>query len=423
MQTSQIVQVDRVPLAFGLDWVPLLGDEAAAAPSIARHHAATHLVLSGNPPAALGLARGLRHKGACWSAADLLARQHPTGTVVRLFALSPQRWHVLACHEGVALARADRSYPDRALACEAVETLRLSHPQLELLEDPASAATDSGAWLRRLAQVAGSTAPLRPVARGLRRGFWAGAASLALVAVLGRIWFASAAAADDSASVRLAWDRAFERVLARHPVHGPEGTRDLLRALYRQPVDVAGWVLQSVRCEGGLPGAPWHCLSEYRRAHAAADNRGLLQAAPTDWRLDFPSLDRAHARWPLALSGKPADRGTLPASPMLARDWASALQEVLPAFSGLQLEPPRPLAIPPPRDAEGRELARPDGLPALAIRALHLQGPLQSASLMVPLAQSVSWQKAVLTHAPGTRPGVRSSRLVLHLEGFIHESV
>ncbi|MBN9403226.1 MAG: hypothetical protein J0I30_10520, partial [Burkholderiales bacterium] len=159
-RTARLVWVDRVPLAFGLDWVPLLGDPEAAR-ARARRLGASHRVVSGDPPAALGLARGLPAGLACWSAADLLARRHPRGTVACVLPLEGGIWHVLAAHEGVALARADRGYPDADLAREAIEALRLAHPKLELLA--AQAGVGAAGPLEALAGQAAGRPPLEPV--------------------------------------------------------------------------------------------------------------------------------------------------------------------------------------------------------------------------------------------------------------------
>jgi hypothetical protein len=419
MRTSRVIRVGQVPMVFGMDWIPLLGGPESA-PALARRQGASHRVLSGDPPGALGLAAGLPRRGAHWSAADLLARQHPRGTVACVLSLDAQSWHVLAAHEGVALARADRSYADPEQADQALDALRLAYPRLEMLGGD-SGPDATAACLQALARRSSVTPALVPVRSTHRLSVVLVivlCAGLALALRLGRPDRANGV---PQPSVQEAWERSLAQVLAQRPIHGPEGTRALLQALYRQPVRLAGWSLQSVRCESRAGGAGWHCLGEYRREDRGADNRGLMRAAPADWRLDFPSLDRVRASWPLSLPGRLPDPPLLPAAGLLARDWASALQAVLPAFSVLRLEPPRPLPVPAPRDDQGRELPRPAGLPVLAVRTLRVEGPLRSAALLIPLAQSVSWHRAILTFAADTRPGLRASRLILHLEGAIHE--
>jgi len=416
MPATRLLQVGQAALAFGLDWVPVLDDPEAACAQ-ARREGAGRQVLSGNPPAALGLARGLPRRGACWSAADLLARQHPQGSVACVLPLDPRTWHVLACHEGVVLARADRSYPDEDLADRAVDALRLACHRLRLLP------VDEGAepLLQGLARQAAGVPPMRHV-RGRARPLTVSAILvLAAVAAWGWNGLAGSVRADAAPDPRAAWEESLARTLARQPIHGEAGTRSLLRALMAQPVRAAGWVLQGLRCQPGA--GAWQCRSEYRRLDPGADNRGLLQAAPADWRLDFPSLDTARAAWRLPLPGQTPQPARLPASALVARDWASALQAVSPAFTALRMDPPRALAVPAPHDAQGWPLPEPPDLPAVATRALRVEGPLRSARLLAPLARSVSWHKVQLSHAPGTRPGLKHSRLILHLEGSLYESL
>ncbi len=416
MRKARLVWVDQVPLVFGLDWVPLLGVPDRVRTQ-ARREQASHLALSGNPPAALGLARGVSLRQSCWSAADLLTRLHPRGTVACVLTPDPRTWHVLACHEGVVLARADRGYPDPDMAAKAIEALLLAYPKMEVLQaDPGG-----GEILQRLARQSVVSTPLTRVRR---HGPALVGLLVTVVVMLGFGWnrYVGQAQAQPAQDGRRAWEQALALTLARHPIHGEQGTRTLLQALYRQPARLAGWVLGNLSCQRNMDGPHWQCRSEYRRLGSQADNRGLLRAAPAGWRVEFPSLDVAHASWPLTLDGRAPDPLGLPTTRLLARDWASALQAVLPAFTTLRVDSPRPLAIPAPRDAQGRPQPQPDDLPALTLRPLRVEGPLRSAALLAPLAQSVSWQKASLSHAPGTRPALRASRLILHLEGSVYEN-
>lgn len=419
-RTARLVWVDRVPLVFGLDWVPLLGDPDTAR-ARARRQGASHRVVSGDPPAALGMARGLSARLICWSAADLLARSHPRGTVACVLEIGADAWHVLAAHEGVALARADRSYPDAALARQAIQVLRQSHPKLEELR-AASSGPQAAQTLALLARQAAVCHPLEPIRR---RG--ARLALLGLVACLSAIgWMrwhngGDAVAAPDP-EAQSDWHAALARTLARRPVHGQAGTRALLDMLYRQPARLGGWVLHDLRCTPRADGARWQCVSEYRRQAPRADNRALLRAVPAGWRLDFPSLDVARAAWTLSLPGQRPEPHRLPRTGLLARDWVSALQAVLPAFSMLRLDSARPLIVPAPLDDQGRKQLPPEDFPALATRILRVKGPLRSGMLLAPLAGAVSWHEATLTLAPGIRPDVRASRLTLYLEGTVYEN-
>src|SRR5690606_12734556 len=213
-RAARLVWVGGVPLAFELDWVPLLGDPEAARGK-ARRLGASHQAVSGDPPAALGLARGL---------------PPDAGT-----------WELLAALEGVALARADRGSPDPGLACEAVDALRLAHPKLELLA-AAGLAED-------LAGEATARRPLEPVRRrGLRLALLVLMTGLGVAGWLYRAGGADAAAAPDP-DASAGWHAALDRVLAQRPLHGEAGTRALLDSLYRQPARLGGWSLHALRCQ------------------------------------------------------------------------------------------------------------------------------------------------------------------------------
>lgn len=414
MTPVHLVRVAGVPLVFGLSWVPVLGDSARAQ-RLARREGARHQILSGNPPAALGLATRLPVTEPCWSAADLLARLHPQGSWACVLPLGAQHWHLLGCHEGVALARADRRYPTESLALQALDALRGAYPKLQI--PPAASQTE--ALLQKLALAATGAPPLGRVP-ACRSKWLVSVAGLLLLTILGgQYWATSRATPVPRADARHAWQAALQRAMAARPVHGKQGTRHLLAAVQAQPVRVAGWVLETMRCQ--LGSQHWQCASDYRRVAPQANNQGLMQEAPTGWRLDFPSLDTARAQWsPMVSSQVPAPQD-LPAAQLLARRWASSLQAVLPAFTSVQLKPPQPLVLLAPRDVQGQLIPQPADLPVVRVRPLSVRGPLRSADLLAPLAQAVSWQKLVLSHAPGVRPSLKNSRLILHLEGAVYE--
>jgi len=219
MQLSRVIQVDQIQMVFGLDWIPLLGDEGGAS-GVAGRHGASHLTFSGHPPAALGMAMGLSRRATYWSAAILMARQHPVGTVVRVIPFGDGCWHVLACHEGVALVRADRSYADHALARQAVEMLRVSYPHLILQEDPSSAAEGAARdGLHDLAKLSGSVPPMQRVRRRPALGSVLALLALAVALSAGGFWRAAARPAPAPAAMA-AWTQALNQTLARRPVHG-----------------------------------------------------------------------------------------------------------------------------------------------------------------------------------------------------------
>ncbi|MFA7439204.1 hypothetical protein [Castellaniella sp.] len=419
MRAARVLQIDQKNLLCGLDWIPILA-ESTFSRAQARRLGASLQVWSGQPAAALGLARGVPARGRYWSAADLWARLHPNASRACILPLDEQVWHVLASHQGVALVRADRSFPSLELAQASVDAMRLACPGLEQIPEPDAPGVH--ALLQGLARMATPGLAMKPV-RGSRVRRLGVAAGVALGAAA---WLHTQAAPEppalDGVAPELLWRQAFDQALADRPVQGAAGTQALLQALYNQPVRLAGWDLLELHCQPRSGGLTWSCRADYRRQAQDADNRGFLQHAPSPWALDFSSLDTVRALWSFAVPAHVARPAALPAAQLVTRDWASALQASLPAFHRLHLEPARSLPLLAPLDARGQALTGPPaGLPAISLRRLQVEGPLRSGFLLAPMSDSVSWHKVSLVVAPGVRPDVRTSRLTLRMEGDIYE--
>ncbi|MFA5662465.1 hypothetical protein [Castellaniella sp.] len=420
MRAARVLLVDQKKLLCGLDWVPVLA-ESAFSRAQARRLGATLVVWSGEPPAALGLARGVPGRGRCWSLADLWARLYPEGSRACILALDTQTWHVLAAHQGVALVRGDRSYPSLELALASMQAMRLACPGLEMLPAPDPAGVQ--ALLHTLASQATPDLAMQPVRSspvrryGVPFGLALGAAA----------WLHTQAAQNTAIShatpPAVLWQEALDQALHGRFIHGAAGTRALLQTLYRQPVRLAGWDLLEVHCQPHMGGASWSCQADYRRQAQGADNRGLLEHAPGTWALEFSSLDRARAIWSVSVPARQVTPAALPRAHWVTRDWSSALQASLPAFHRLHLEPAHTLSVAAPQDAEGQPLAEPSsGLPAISMRGLQVEGPLRSGFLLTSMVESVSWHKLSLVVTTGVRPDLRTSRLTLRLEGVIYEN-
>jgi len=417
MRGTRILQVGRVALAFGMEWLPLVGEHPdRLARRLPRRRRASHAVLSGSDQAAVGLA-WLDGKSSAqpYSGAQIFALLHPRGTVADVLDLGDGSVCVLAAHEGVVLSRADRIYQDPGLAQAVIDELRLAYPRLRR---PSS---QLAVRLEDLAGHAGDESRLR------RAPWWGwrrvGFVGLAVCVAAPLAWQSLADARNGPPRIdaRQAWDQAQRRLLEQHRVHGAAGTRALLAALHRQPAAIAGWRLRLLSCRQADDGA-WRCLGEYERADRRADNRGLLRRAPRDWRLDFPSLGLARASWTLSLPAQVPDRTRPPSAQGQARDWASRAQGILPAFSAFRLDASRALEPTPPRDADGVELPRPPDMRRYALRELRVDGPLRSAVLLIPISQHIGWRKAALSIGRRPAAGLSDSPINLHLEGVLYET-
>ncbi len=419
MHKERIVKLDKINLVLGLDWLPLLGDSKSAL-GIARSLGANTMVLSGHPAGALGIARNIPKKLRCWSAAELFARLNPHGTVACLLRLDDGTWHLLASHQGVALVRADRSYMDLSQVNQAIAELRLAYPKIELLDmrdTPAS--TD---MFDKLVGLSAAQHALRTVHKTPIMYLWP--LIPMLLVLFGwtdiQAYFVPTATAVESAAE--AWHQTLEQALALRPIHGRTGTRALLQVFFTQPANIAGWQLRALACQASKSSVNWQCRADYRRYHRLANNRGLLKLAPKGWRVDFPSLDRALAFWVVSVPGFKSDPYSLPATPLVTREWASALQANLAAFHTLHLEPPRRIHLVAPKNEQGVVLPKPASLPIISTRKLLIDGPLGSAVLLPALSDAVAWHKASLVLGSTAHVDLRNSRIKLHLEGIVYEN-
>lgn len=428
MHKPLVLSVKGVGLAFGLDWLPLVAaDPARLARALVRRHGATHSVLSGAAGAAVGLAwleRGRKHAAPLCSGAQVFAQLHPRGTIAAVIDLDAHGWCILAVHEGAVLARSDKAYPDRALADAALEDIRQAYPAIHLLD---TAAGERGMTLQSLADAAaqgmaqGAQLRRASLAWWRRPAFWT---VLALgLALLGprfvAVYSDATAHAMSAPDLELAWSQAQAAALRGHRLHGEDGTRALLGVFYVLPTSLAGWRLAQASCV--LQAGRWLCKAEFVRTGAGADNLGLLRAARSDWRIDFPTMDRAWAHWSASLESVALDAQALPRPVDHDRDWMSALQAIQGAFSGVRIEPSRALAVSAPLGPDREPVARPALLRRYSLRGLQFVGPLRSANLLIPLAGHVAWNKAVLSIAEKSARGRGASFLNLTLDGVLYE--
>jgi hypothetical protein len=362
---------------------------------------------------------------------------HPRGTVAALLDLGTQGCCALAAHEGAVLARADKVYADPELARRALEDIRQAYPSVRMLSDVRNGLDDPDAleaWdgreslsLDSLAQAAGEPilagVRLRPVPRAWWRKPVLWAALVLGLAVSGPRLFAqyerSGMKTPAGVDAHAAWSHAQSAALENHRLHGEAGTRALLGVFYALPVNLAGWRLGRARCAAEVE--RWVCEAEYLRVRRGADNRGLLRTAPSDWRFDFPTTDRAAARWFSSMMSVPLDQALVPAPADQDRNWMSVLQAIQPAFSTVRVEPSRTLSVTEPLGSNRQPLPRPAELPRYGMRGVHVDGPLRAANLLVSLSAHMAWSKAELSIADHPAVGGARSPINLSLDGALYE--
>jgi hypothetical protein len=408
-------------LAFGLRWFPLVGSRVdVMARKKSREERATHYVHGGTRAAAVGCARLRGRMKACYAAAQVFAQAHGHGTAAALLVLEDQRAWLVAAQDGAVITRTDRIYSTAGQAMDALIELDASYPGLSRTVlhmdlNGLAAALDPAACLWRtgsvLAQVPG---PVR------------GAALLLMLALLVSAGLkhgwpdaqrkpAGTATIDPS----MAWHLAIARAAAATRVHQPEQLGEVFGALKQLPTAVRGWALSSARCR---PQAQdWACSASYARVGPHATNQELAAAIPGYARPVFRDLEQAQVAWRMPGTSAPLEPAALAGVQSTDIILASSLQRIRPAFARIGLGDPSALAVPAPRDEQGRPLPPPPDLPRIRLRNVTLQGPLRSFALFAQPAATASWSEITLALGSPTQPALARSQLTAQVTGIVYE--
>jgi hypothetical protein len=429
MDDALIRSVSSVSLVFGLDWLPVLSGRAGrVARRMARQYRATHLVIAGDAAAAVGLAclksKGSDRRRPLYSAAQNVARLYATGTVALLLELGEGHHWLVAVHDGAVVARTDKMYVSAQQARHELDELRQAFPQLVVLGEARSPEVPD---LSAIAAAGGGHSRLQRVGRGyfglpaLTRWILP---SLILALLLPRVWAVLRPPAQKAQPVSIVdagqvWRAAHKRAGQAVPIQGVQGTRAVLDSFYRLPIRVAGWSLVNASCEP-VP-SHWQCRARYKRIGLRADNSTLIQAALPGWDIDFVSIDQAEPVWRVAAAAVSLSQVSVNDSAHNERHLWSALQAIQPAFASMQLGRPVPMRVIAPRDAQARPIDRPRGLPVYTLRQVRFDGPLRSASLLLPYTGFISWKKLALSVHDMRTVDLKSSRLTLSLYGDLYE--
>ncbi|MBV7482366.1 type 4b pilus protein PilO2 [Bordetella sp. BOR01] len=409
-------------LAFGLSWFALVGSHAPAmARARARRMRATHYVVGGQGAMAGGCARiAPRLRRPVHAAAQVFARYHPDGTAACIAPLPDGRWWLAAAQDGAVLARADALYADAEQAAVALQGLAAQYPSLRQ--------HDGRQTLKALMTSADAATLMQPVgSRWSRmplpvRAFISLVAIALAVPVAWRAWQPSARVAAPVASVTAeeAWQQASLEFRRQHTMHALPELGRVLASLHRLPLNVQGWLLRDARCQPAS--RAWSCSAAYVRVQADATNTAFAQALPAGWQLRFQPLDAAELAWMVPGNSTLLADVALPDATHVDGVLASALQRARPAFTQLTLGPAASAPIAAPRDPHGLPIAAPPDWPALRQRAVALQGPLRSLSLLADQSRLVvAWSSVVLRLAAGRVPATAVSALTAELQGTLYE--
>lgn len=430
MDNTLTLSMPTVDLVFGLEWYPLIGARPdRLARRIARQRGASHMVLANEAAAAVGvgtLGKSRRRK-PLHSAAQNLAHLFGSGTTAVLMDLGEGRHWLAAVHEGAVVARTDRLYAAQQDAMHVLEELHQAYPQMRVLD---SAATSSAPTLNALEAACVTASRLSALRRWPYKLPWplpCFAAVLVLALCLPKMRSLPQRSPEPPPgginqavlAARL-WHDAVAQAIGTQVVHGIGGTHALLDVFHQLPVEIDGWRLQQAECMAA--GAAWQCRTRYWRAGREANNAGFIAGAPPAWAVGFASLEQAEGSWLTAPHGLPLARLRLASSADTEQRLFSALQALRPGFANIHFGKPAPVLTASPKDGQGRVPVRPADLHMPLHRPVHISGPLRSASLLPPLATSMSWNRAILTLGEQARPAVASSRLTLTLQGVLYET-
>ncbi|TEA77344.1 hypothetical protein [Allopusillimonas ginsengisoli] len=442
MTEALVLQVGKVSLVLGLEWFALLDEGGArAARRLARRHRATHMIAIGHAAGAVGVVTLPQHRGRnhtrvsrnakpapapsdsiLHSAAMLFARQFPTGTVAALIEVSPGLLWLIAVHEGVVVARTDRLYVDAAAALAAMAELKLAYPHLVT---PGEGAVPAVPGLDALTQHTGAHSQLLYLSNWRQM-------SISTQLGLGLMFILVFCAARlNAGSYQMdplshkepatSWLTPSSDAMlptASPVVHGITGLQSLLGIFHALPTNPGGWALTWSQCQAHA--LSWHCVARYRRERAEATNEALLQHAPSAWRISFVSLDEATADWQTDAPGILLQHAR-PMSPVHNdRHLLSALQGLQALFTHLQVGQPMPVASVSTHSSPAQ--AAGDLASQFRQRAIRIEGPLRSASLLVDHAAFMGWSTAMLRVQAIDAPDTKRSRFLLTLEGELYES-
>lgn len=418
--------VSSVNLVFGLDWFAMLGGVAAReVRHIARQHRATHAVCAGDDAGSAGVVslRIRTRSNVFYSAAQLVAQQFSAGVVALITRLDADQWWLVAVHEGAVIARTDHVCTSFDEASALVVPLRQAYPSIVVLNDQDNCPTveDLAANLHAEAELrrAGyggwlSGRPLHWLALGVVILFM-----VYRVSGISDFMDARKSVANPAVDPASAWQAAIDAASRKHRVHGVTGTSGLLDSLYSLPVGLNGWRMHQAECVASPD--EWQCHANYQRHDSKATNEGFLHEAPSLWKIVFAPLDQVRVYWKLAVSDQ-----TLMQTPLRDRRYTehqifSRLQAIRPAFALIRIDAPLPVPVTVPVDDHGVAVVQPPGLPNFHMRALRIQAPLRSLSLLLPYTEAMAWHRIVLSLNPQTRPDLIHSRLDVILEGTLYE--
>lgn len=424
-------------LVLGIRWQTVLGEDLQKeALRLARKVKATHFVHSDarSPSVGLLVAKGkerrAKTRASLFSAASAFAQMHRHGTHIVALNLPDKSVWIAVIVAGVVQAGGDTVFADAQAAQRALDEALSRYGEAQLHGDRTQSRPFS---LQQLAAHTNQQSSLR------RAGF-----SLAMVSpfwwtILGlflvyEAWDISMGLWDDR-QARIAqemlaaqpeidpatlWTKTITAWAKTARTLGEPGLTPLLQQVESVPTEPGRWKLIEVDCR---PQAR-SCSAKYQRTRLA-DNRTLLAALPSTWKIDHPDLETANASWtiPGVLASQTLVLADLPDAKAMRQAWEPSWQALRPALQDLSLSPPGQVAITVPniKLSNGLEqpVVRPKEIKLPATRALVINAPLRSLyGLALPRTTEVT--QLQMRFMPDTSPGLTTSAFVTTLKGTIY---
>lgn len=430
MNEPLMLPTSSVTLVFGLEWFALVGAKIdKSGMRVARQYRATHMVLNDSGVGAVGVVALKRSRSArkdpLHSAARNVALLYPTGTFAMVLQLQIQAWWVVAVHEGEVIVHTDRICHSEPDAKHVITELRSAYPQILELGDLSA---PSLLTLAAIGQASSAHSRLQRIGRWRSmlpwpvQGFIFALVLVLLVPRLLEIGLPGARSPSEPNSTDSVafWKQAINHSAVNHRIHGVQGTRRLLDSLYQLPTLAGGWSLIQVECSALVD--QWQCQAHYERGSDIASNRSLLTAAPSEWKIDFPTMDKAIAAWHASAAATPLLHHKLGTSPDNTRDLFSRLQGIKSGFAQIQFGRAIALPVAQPKDSHGTVMEKPAGLPVYLSRSIQITGPLRSANVLLPYVGAMAWHKAALSVRHTDKPNLTNSRLIFSLQGVLYET-
>lgn len=420
-------------LAFGLRWQALIGSDVnALARSRGRRLRATHYVVAGSPATVAGYGRATARRGGAWrragagrpapqslAAAQLFALRYPDGGHSLVCLPDGQYW-LVAAHAGAVLSQTDQLFGSHADALRAHARLLIARPDLTGRDaDEVYAALQAAA--DPVAQLVALPSRWQALPRVLRLFL----ACLVLSVAAPALWNQIAAprprvaspvpahldGPEHQAQARLA-------LLRTIPAHGPAELAGLLAGLAKAPLEVQGWALRRAQCDAQAE--RWLCGAIYARVHPQATNQSLFARLPRGWQVSFKPLEEASLSWWVASQAQSLADLTPPTPLQVDTGLATTLQQLRPAFASIVMAAAVPvLPAATVVAAAATDLASP--APEVRARALTLNGPLRSFTLLPGRLGVVRWSRLAVSIQPQLRSTLTASTLVAELQGVIYE--